>query len=170
MSADPPALVSPRNAVTGPREVFMATFREDPYTEFNFQISIEGLAGDGPQAGFSEVSGLGVTIETIEYRTGNEPESTVRKLPGLKKFSDVTLKRGVVGDLSFWEWIRTAMDGQVERRTVQIRLLDEAREPVLAWRLRRAWPCRYEGPGLRAGNSDVALETLVICHEGLELE
>jgi phage tail-like protein len=148
----------------------MATFREDPYPDFNFQVTVEGLAEDGPQAGFSEVSGLGVTIETIEYRNGNERETAVRKLPGLKKFTDITLKRGVIGDLAFWEWIKTAMNGNVERRSVTIRLLDEAREPVLSCRVKRAWPCKYKGPGLSAGTSDVALETLVICHEGLELE
>ena len=148
----------------------MATFREDPYPDFNFLVSVEGLDDDGPQAGFTEVSGLGVTIETIEYRNGNERENAVRKLPGLKKFTDITLKRGVTGDLAFWEWIKTAMNGHVERRNVTIRLLDEARETVLSWRVKRAWPCRYEGPSLRAGSSDVALETLVICHEGLELE
>lgn len=148
----------------------MATFREDPYPDFNFQVTVEGLAEDGPQAGFSEVSGLGVSIEPIEYRNGNERETAVRKLPGLKTFSDITLKRGVIGDLAFWEWIKTAMNGNVERRSVTIRLLDEAREPVLSWRIKRAWPCRYEGPSLSAGTSNVAIETLVICHEGLELE
>jgi phage tail-like protein len=148
----------------------MATFRDDPYPHFNFLIEVEGLDADGPRAGFSEVSGLGVSIEPIEYRSGNEREITVRKLPGLKTFSDVTLKRGVIGDLAFWSWIKAAMDGQVERRNVVITLLSEAREPVLRWRLQRAWPCKYEGPSLHAGSSDVALETLVICHEGLELD
>jgi phage tail-like protein len=148
----------------------MATFREDPYPDHNFQVSVEGLDGDGPQAGFSEVDGLDVSIEVIEYRNGNEPAGTVRKLPGLQKYGDIILKRGVTGDLGFWEWIKTAMNGHVQRRSVTIRLLDEGREVVLAWRLRRAWPCKYAGPSLRAGTSDVALETLVICHEGLELE
>ena len=113
----------------------MATFREDPYGDFNFMIEVEGISGgDEVAAGFSEVSGLGVTIEPIEYRNGNE-DITVRKLPGLKKFTNLTFKRGVVGDLAFWEWIKSAMNGQVQR----------------------------------AGSSDVALETLEICHEGLEL-
>jgi len=148
----------------------MATLREDPYAQFNFLVEIEGLGAEGPRAGFSEVSGLGVSIEPIEYRNGNEKEITVRKLPGLKSFTNVTLERGVIGDLAFWEWIKAVMDGQVGRRTVHISLLDESREQVLRWKLIRAWPCRYEGPTLRAGTSDVALEVLEICHEGLELE
>jgi phage tail-like protein len=147
----------------------MATYRDDPYPEFNFLVTVEGIGDDGARAGFAEVTGLGVSIEPIEYRNGNE-DITVRKLPGLKKFTNITLKRGVTGDLALWEWIRTAMDGQLQRRTVVIRLLSEGREPVLQWRLRRAWPCKYEGPSLRAGASDVALETLEICHEGLDLE
>jgi phage tail-like protein len=148
----------------------MATFREEPYGDFNFMISIHGISeGDEIAAGFSEVSGLGVAVEPIEYRNGNE-DITVRKLPGLKKFTNITLKRGVVGDLAFWEWVKAAMDGAVQRADVTISLLDESRaEAVLQWRVRRAWPCRYEGPSLRAGSSDVALETLELCHEGLEL-
>ncbi len=148
----------------------MATFRENPYADFNFQISVDGIDGDGVAGGFCEVTGLGVSIETIEYRNGNDKDITVRKLPGLKKFSNITLKRGVIGDLSFWEWIKTAMNGQVERRSVTIRLLDESREAVLAWRISNAWPCRYDGPSLDAKTSAVALEVLEICHEGLELE
>ena len=123
----------------------------------------------GVRAGFAEVLGLDVSVEVIEYRNGNEPIH-VRKLPGLTKYSDVTLKRGVTGDLAFWEWIRTAMNRRVERRNVVVRLLDEAREPVLQWRLRRAWPCKYEGPSLGAKAGEIAMETLVISHEGLELE
>ena len=132
-------------------------------------IEVQGISGgDEVAAGFSEVSGLGVTIEPIEYRNGNE-DITVRKLPGLKKFTNLTFKRGVVGDLAFWEWIRAAMNGQVQRADIVVRLLDESRAQVLEWRVSRAWPCGYEGPSLRAGSSDVALETLEICHEGLEL-
>jgi len=143
----------------------MAEFREDPYADFNFLIEAEDLEA----AGFSEVTGLGVTVEVIEYRNGNEKENRVRKLPGLSKYSNVTLKRGVTGDLAFWDWIKSAIDGQVQRRGVTISLLDEARNPVMQWRLQRAWICKYEGPSLNAGTSEVAIETLELCHEGLEL-
>ena len=147
----------------------MATVREDPYAEYNFLVEIGDVDAGSVLAGFSEVSGLGVTIETIEYRNGNE-DITVRKLPGLKKYSNITLKRGVIGDLSFWEWVKSALDGKVDRRNVSIHLLDEARQEVLRWKIRRAWPCAYEGPRLRASDNRVAIESLEICHEGLELE
>lgn len=146
----------------------MAIFREDPYADFNFLVEIDGFDGGSIQAGFAEVSGLGVTIDPVEYRNGNE-EIAVRKLPGLRKYTNITLKRGVIGDLSFWEWVKSALDGKVDRRSVVIKLLDEQRETVLQWSLRRAWPCGYEGPHLRAGDSRVAIESLEICHEGLEL-
>jgi len=143
----------------------MAEFREDPYAEFNFLVEADDLEA----VGFSEVSGLGLTIDVIEYRNGNEKENRVRKLPGLTKYSNVTLKRGVIGDLAFWDWIQSGVQGQVQRRQVTISLLDEARNTVLQWRLERAWICKYEGPSLNAGTSEVAIETLELCHEGLEL-
>ncbi|HOX26212.1 MAG TPA: phage tail protein [Candidatus Krumholzibacteria bacterium] len=147
----------------------MATFRDDPYGDFNFLITIPGVGEEGLRAAFSEVAGLEVRIEVVEYRNGNE-DITVRKLPGLKKFTNLTLKRGVIGDLAFWQWIRSAMDGQVRRVDGTIELLNESREPVLRWRFRRGWPCRYAGPSLSAKTGEVAIETIEICHEGLELE
>lgn len=146
----------------------MATFREDPYADFNFLVEIDGFDSGSIQAGFTEVSGLGVTVDVVEYRNGNE-EIALRKLPGLRKYSNITLKRGVIGDLAFWEWVKSALDGKVDRRSVVIQLLDEQRETVLQWSVRRAWPCGYQGPQLRAGDSRVAIESVEICHEGLEL-
>jgi phage tail-like protein len=147
----------------------MATYRDDPYAGYNFLVTIAGVGDGGLRAAFSEVAGLEARLEVIEYRTGGE-DTTVRKLPGLKSFTNLTLKRGITGDTAFWNWIRAAMDGQVQRADGVIELLDEARAPVLRWRFRRGWPCRYAGPSLRAGCSEVALETLEITHEGLELE
>lgn len=147
----------------------MATYRDDPYAGYNFLVTIPGIGDDGLRAAFSEVSGLEARLEVIEYRTGSEPLA-VRKLPGLKSFTNLTLKRGITGDTAFWDWIRAALDGQVQRVDGTIALLDEARNPVLRWRFRRGWPCRYAGPSLSAGSSEVALETLEIAHEGLELE
>ncbi len=148
----------------------MAIQRQDPYADYNFLVSIDGFGDAGEvRAGFCEVSGLGVTIEPIDYRNGNE-DISVRKLPGLKKFTNITLKRGLTGDLAVWQWITSAMDGQVERRDGSIILLDEGRNEVMRFKFRRGWPCRWEGPSFDARNSEVALETLEICHEGLELE
>ncbi len=147
----------------------MATYRDDPYAGYNFLITIPGVAEEGLRAAFSEVSGLDVEIEVIEYRTGSE-DFTVRKLPGLKTFTNITLKRGIIGDTAFWNWIRAGLQGQVQRVNGVIELLDESRTPVLRWRFRRGWPCKYSGPSLNATGNEVALETLEITHEGLELE
>ncbi len=149
----------------------MATFRHDPYGDYNFQIVINGINDDGSHVsgGFTEVTGLDVTVEVIEYRNGNEPLASVRKIPGLAKYANITLKRGVIGDTAIWNWFASVMEGNVQRTDGTITLLDEARQPVLAWKFRRGWPCRWRGPRLRANRGEVALESLEICHEGLEL-
>ena len=141
------------------------TGRTDPYPSFNFLVEIDGI-GKGL---FSEVSGVNAAIEVIEYRTGEPKENTVRKLPGLSKYSNITLKRGLTSDLSLWNWILSVMQGNVRRVAVSITLLDESRNPVLIWKLSKAWPCKWEGPVMDGKTSEVAIETLEICHEGLEL-
>ncbi|MEZ5315936.1 MAG: phage tail protein [Vicinamibacterales bacterium] len=149
----------------------MAVFREDPYSGHNFQVVINGVFDDGHavRGSFSEVSGLDVTVTPIEYRNGSE-DTTVRKIPGLKKFSNITLKRGVIGDLGFWAWIKSVLDGNVQRASGTITLLDETGQPVMVWKFRRAWPCKWTGPTLNATANEVAIETLELCHEGLEVE
>lgn len=149
----------------------MAVLRNDPYSALNFQVVVTGVFDDGQtvRGSFAEVSGLDVEISPIEYRNGSE-DTTVRKLPGLKKFSNITLKRGVIGDLAFWTWIKSVLDGNLQRVDGTITLLDENRQPVMQWKFRRAWPCRWTGPTLNAKNNEVALETLEICHEGLAVE
>ena len=149
----------------------MAVFREDPYPAHAFLVEIHGVVeGDEIAAGVSEVSGLGVEIEVIEYRTGNEMQKAPRKLPGLARYSNLVLERGITGDLGLWEWIQAAVEGAPVRADGTITLLDEERQPVLIWRFRRGWPCRYAGPGLDADGSSVAIEELEICHEGLSIE
>lgn len=145
--------------------------RDDPYPSFNFLIEIEGISDDGRavRGAFSEVSGLEAEVSIIEYRNGNE-DITVRKLPGLKKFPNIVLKRGLIGDETLWKWIRTALDGKVKRADGAIILLDESRQEVMRWCFRRGWPCKWTGPTLGAKNNEVAMETLEICHEGLELD
>lgn len=149
----------------------MSVVRNDPYSALNFQVVIAGVFDDGQaiRGSFAEVSGLDVEISPIEYRNGSE-DITVRKIPGLKKFSNIILKRGVIGDLAFWTWIKSVLDGNVQRADGTITLLDESRQPVMQWRFRRAWPCKWTGPTLNAKNNEVAIETLEICHEGLDVE
>ncbi len=137
----------------------------DPYGAFNFLVEIEGDS----VAGFTEVSGLEYEVEPIEYRTGNAADASVRKIPGLRKYGNITLKRGVTGDAAFWDWILQPLHGPIEKKTGRITLLDENREPAASWEFRSGWPCRYVGPHLVAGKSEVAIETIEICHEGLRL-
>jgi len=146
-------------------------FRNDPYPAYNFEVIVVGISDDGRsvKGSFSEVSGLGVEVTPIEYRTGSEPNQ-VRKLPGLNKFSNITLKRGVIGDLAFWNWLVRAMQGNVLRADGSIILLDENRAEVLRWNFVRAWPCRWTGPNLNAKTSEIAIETLEICHEGISVD
>lgn len=143
----------------------MAVVRDDPYLAQNFTVEIDGVN----VAHFAEASGLGVEIGVIEYRNGSE-DITVRKLPGLAKYSNITLKRGIIGDLSLWQWLKTARQGQAQRRDGFIVLLNESREPVIRFRFRRGWPCKWVGPTLVAQSNAVAIELLEICHEGLEIE
>jgi phage tail-like protein len=158
-------------APPSPQEHYMAVVREDPYPASSFQVTIQGVLDDGRsvRGSFAEVSGLEVTITPIEYRNGSE-DITVRKLPGLKKFTNITLKRGAIGDLTLWQWIKTVMDGRAQRADGTITLLDESRQPVMVWKFRRAWPCKWSGPSLNAKSNDVAIESIEICHEGLDLE
>ncbi len=146
-------------------------FREDPYGSYNFEVVINGISGDGKavKGSFSEVSGLEADLAPIEYRNGSE-DITVRKVPGLKKFTNIVLKRGLIGDLTFWNWILRGLNGQVQRAEGSIVLLDENKNEVTRWNFRRGWACKWTGPGLNAKNNEIAMETLEICHEGLEID
>ena len=139
--------------------------RDDPFPAYNFLVEAEGVKG-----AFSEVIGLTAEIGVIEYRTGADPTNTVRKLPGLNKYPNVVFKRGITSDLSFWNWMRSGLQGQVTRSSVVITLLDEQRKSVQRWRLNRAWPCKYTGPTLNAKGSEIAIESFEIAHEGLDIE
>jgi phage tail-like protein len=149
----------------------MAVLRDDPYSSLSFLVVINGILDDGRsvRASFAEVSGLDVEVTPIEYRNGSE-DNTVRKMPGLKKFSNLVLKRGIMGDLTLWYWIKTVLDGQVQRADGTITLLDESRQTVMVWHFHRGWPCKFTGPALKAKGNEIAIETLEICHEGLEIE
>ena len=108
------------------------------------------------KAGCSEVSGLETEVTPVEYRNGNE-DITVRKIPGLKKFMNITLKRGMTGDMAMWNWIRNAMKGQVLRAQGSIIMHDENHQPVWRWNFTRGWPCKYTGPGYNAANNETGI-------------
>ncbi len=125
----------------------------------------------GTRIGFSEVSGLTQENQAIEYRDGSFPEYSSIKMPGLRKFSNVTLKRGIVkADNEFFKWLSTVKLNQVERRDVVVSLLNENHEPVMTWKIQNAFPVKVEGPGLKASGNEVAIESIEIAHEGLELQ
>lgn len=139
--------------------------RRDPYASFNFLIEIDGIT----RAAFSECSGLSTDTDPIEYRDGSE-DITVRKIPGLKKFANISLKKGMTQDLELWNWRKTVLDGATVRKAGSIVLLNEARQPALRWNFKEGWPTKWEGPSMNATGNEAAIETLEIAHEGLELE
>src|SRR5262245_15343000 len=139
--------------------------RNDPYSAFNFLVTIDGVVS---QAGFSEVSGLSMETDVIEYRTGSE-DTTVRKLPGLKKFANIVLKRGVTPDTKLWEWRKQVLDGKTQRQSGSITLLDEARKPAVEWAFREAWPRKLDGPTFNGKTNEVAIETLELAVESVQV-
>ena len=138
--------------------------RVDPYKNTNFLVEIDGLS----QANFAECSGLSSSVDVIEYREGGD--RIIRKLPGLHKVGDITLKRGVTNSSELQDWHRRIVNGQPDRRDGIITLLDDALTPVVRWRFVNAFPRKWEGPNLNAEGNDVAIETLVLCCEDLERE
>jgi phage tail-like protein len=137
--------------------------RVDPFRNFNFLIELEGIA----QASFTECTGLGSTTEVIENREGGD-NVTIRKLPGKTTYTDITLKWGVTSSTELYEWRQQIIDGLVFRKNGSIVLFDLPNsEEVARWNFVRAWPTRYEGPSLNAKGNDIAIDTLVLAHEGL---
>jgi phage tail-like protein len=140
--------------------------RNDPYRGFNFEVDF----GDQTIAAFSEVSGLTAEGDAVDYREGTDKVNHVRKLVGLRKFAMIVLKRGYTRNDRLWRWYAAIADGTPDRRDGTITLLDEARTPVLRWRVRAAWVNKIEGPSLKASGNEVAIESVELCHEGLSIE
>jgi phage tail-like protein len=138
--------------------------RNDPYKAFNFLVEIGGIG----RAFFREVGGLESETAVIEYRVGGEPH-TVRKLPGLTKYANIVLRRGITQDAELWNWRQTVVQGNVNRRNGSIILLDDEGNEVVRWNFLQGWIAKWEGPALNAQGNDVAIETIEIAHEGLEL-
>ncbi|MEV0290695.1 phage tail protein [Kribbella sp. NPDC050820] len=138
--------------------------RIDPYTAFNFTLTIDGVQ----VGGFSEISGVNNENDKIDYREGAEGP-TVRKLPGLKKFGDITLKRGYTTDDALWQWRKTVLDGKTVRHDGAIQLNDESNNKALRWEFTAAWPSKYSAPAFNAKTNEVAIEELVLQVENLVL-
>ncbi|MBP8250727.1 MAG: phage tail protein [Herpetosiphon sp.] len=150
----------------------MAVLRERPYVQFNFLVDLGNGNTDGPEAGFQEVSGIGMEVTVAEYRNGNERENSVRKITGLNKATDVTLKRGVIGSLNLYQWLHQIRNGdQAAMRTVTIHLQNEDHTQVVqTWKLLRARIIKHTSGPLNAKGNDVAMEELVLAYERLEME
>jgi len=149
----------------------MAVLRERPYVQFNFLVDLGTGQTDGPEAGFQEVSGIGMEVTVAEYRNGNDKENSVRKITGLNKSTDVTLKRGVIGSLNLYQWLNQIRNGdQTAFRTVVIQLQNEDHTAVVQeWKLLRARIIKHTSGPLNAKGTDVAMEELVLAYERLEM-
>ena len=133
-----------------------------PYGKFRYKVEIDGLEAGG----FSEASGFDASIDVIEYREGDMVQTPL-KLPGLKKYGNITLKQGVADSMVMYEWMIAGVEGEVERKTITITILDETETATASWQVINAWPAKYTAPDFNATSSEVAIETLEIAHEGM---
>ncbi|WP_149274951.1 phage tail protein [Pareuzebyella sediminis] len=136
-----------------------------PLTKFHFRVE-----WGGSKIGFTEVTGLDFQVEPIEYREGSSPEYHKIKMPGMQKFSNITLKRGTfTGDIEFYSWMKTISLTKVERRDITISLLNEEHEPVMTWGIKKAFPIKVQASDFKSDGNEVAVETLELAHEGLKI-
>jgi len=137
-----------------------------PLPKFHFQVE-----WGGTKIAFSEVTGLDAEIEVIEYRDGASPEYNKVKMPGMQKFSNITLKRGVFkSDNEFFAWWNTVKLNTIERRDITISLLNENHEPVMVWKAKNSWPSKITSTDLKADGNETAIETIELVHEGLAIQ
>lgn len=133
-----------------------------PHGRFRYKVEIDGLTAGG----FSEVTGFDASIDVIEYREGDQVQTPL-KLPGLKKYSNITLKQGLMDSDVLYKWMAAGFEGDVERKTITITLLDIAGKDAASWQVINAWPMKYTAPEFNATSSEVAIEQLEIAHEGM---
>lgn len=149
----------------------MAVQRNNPYPGFNFLVDLGDGVSETVTAGFSEVSGLSFSTEIVEYRNGNDRHNGITKLAGLTRCDNVVLRRGLIGALGLYQWLRQIADGDAAaRRTVTITLLAEDQSPVMTWKLLRAQIVRHVSGPFNAVSTAVAIEAIEIAFERLEIE
>ena len=150
----------------------MAIQRDRPYVQFNFLVDLGDANTSGPQAGFQECSNIGMEVTVAEYRNGNELENSVRKITGLNKSTDVTLKRGVIGSLNLYQWLNDIRNGnQNALRNVVVHLQNEDHSAIVqTWKLMRARIIKHISGPMNAKGTDVAMEELTLAYERLEME
>ncbi len=140
--------------------------RVDPYRGYNFRLEIDNTS----VAGFSECGGLTFDTDPVDYREGTDPRLSVRKLRGLSKFTNISLKRGYTQNKDLWNWYKTILNGAVERRNGAVVLQDETHNDVLRWNWSDGWIAKYEGPAFNAHTNDVSIEHIEIVVEHVELQ
>ncbi|HVI44769.1 MAG TPA: phage tail protein [Chitinophaga sp.] len=141
-----------------------------PLPKFHFQVD-----WGGKNIGFTEVTGLTVETEAIEYRHGASPEYHKTKQPGLQKYSNITLKRGTFqSDNEYFDWWKETVFFQEQngkyRRDITIKLLDETHKPIITWKVKNAWPIKVQAADLKADANEIAIESIELVHEGLVVE
>ncbi|WP_416438315.1 phage tail protein [Phnomibacter sp. MR] len=137
-----------------------------PLPKFYFAVQF----GDDAPLRFQEVTGLNAESQVIEYRHGNSPVFATTKMPGLVKYGNVTLKKGIFNsDSKLWDWMKEIKMNSIERMTVTISLLDENDSPTITWTLANAWPTKISSSDITSDGDEVAVETLEIAHEGLTI-
>lgn len=137
-----------------------------PLVKFHFQVE-----WGGTKIGFTEVSGLDIETEVVEYRHGASPEYSKVKMPGMQKFANITMKRGTFAtDNEYYKWWNTVKLNTVERRDITISLLNEEHEPVISWKVKNAWPTKVQSTDLKADGNEVAIESMEVVHEGLTIQ
>ena len=137
--------------------------RTDPYKNYRFLLEIDAVT----QAGFSECSGFGSEVQVVEYREGGDAV-TARKLGGMPKYSDITLKWGITDSRELYDWHLDAVKGEIKRKNGSIIILDDTGQEKVRWNFFNAWPSKYAGPGLNAKGNDVAIDTLTVVCERME--
>ncbi len=136
-----------------------------PVPEFHFSVEISNVG----VISCKEVSGLETEYDVLEYRAGDSPEFTKTKQPGLRKTSDITLKKGIFkSDKKMWDYIGKIKMNTIQRETVTVKLLDESGDPVQSWEITNAWPKKMQVEGFKAEGNSVAMETMILAHEGVK--
>lgn len=150
----------------------MAAKRDRPYAQFNFLVDLGDGQTTGPDAGFQECSNLGMEVTVAEYRNGNDAENSVRKITGLNKATDVTMKRGVIGSARLYNWLNAIRNGdENQMQTVRVTLQSEDHQTKVAtWVLKKARIIKYVSGPFNAKGTDVAMEELTLAYERMELE
>ncbi len=134
-----------------------------PQAKFRYKVEIDGLEAGG----FSEATGFDASIDVIEYREGDMTAETPMKIAGLKKYGNITLKQGLTDSRVMYDWLAAGVNGEVQRKTLTLTLLNDTQAPAASWQIINAWPTKYTAPDFNATASEIAIESIEIAHEGM---